>query len=184
MSNGAWTRLLLGSLLLSALWIYASRVPTQATNSPAPPSPQVGFNAPDFTLQTPGGQSLTLSQLRGKVLLVNVWASWCPPCRAEMTAFENVYRQYQDAGFVVLAVNSTIQDNAADAVSFARGLGLTYPILLDTQGAVTQAYQVRALPTSFFIGRDGKIRDVIMGGTMNEAAIASRVQTLLREAAN
>ena len=127
---------------------------------------------------------MTLSALRGKVVLVNVWASWCPPCRAEMAAFETVYRQYQDAGFVTLAVNSTFQDSEASAVTFAQGLGLTYPILLDTQGTVTQRYQVRALPTSFLIGRDGKIREVILGGSMNEATIASRIQTLLREPPN
>ncbi len=184
MSNSAWYRLLLSIMLAGALWIYVSRVPTQTTDSPTPPSPQVGFRAPDFTLQTPGGQTLTLSQLRGKVILVNVWASWCPPCRAEMTAFEHVYKQYQDAGFVILAVNSTVQDNAANAVSYARELGLTYPVLLDTQGTVTQAYQVRALPTSFFVGRDGRIRDVVMGGTMNEATVASKVQALLGESAN
>jgi peroxiredoxin len=184
MSNGNWNRLLFGIVLLSVLWIYVSRVPTEAINAPAPANPQTGFAAPDFTLQTMSGQSMTLSKLRGKVVLVNVWASWCAPCRAEMPAIENVYQQYRDSGFVTLAVNATFQDSEVDAAAFAQRLGLTFPILLDTKGTVTQLYQVRALPTSFFIGRDGKIREVVFGGAMNEATIASKIQMLLNEGVN
>ncbi len=184
MSDANWNRLLVGIVLLGVLWIYVSRVPVEASNTPAPATPQTGFTAPDFTLKTINGQSMTLSSLRGKVVLINIWASWCAPCKAEMPAIENVYRRYRDSGFVTLAVNSTIQDNQADAVAFAQRLGLTFPILLDTDGTVTRLYQVRALPTSFIVGRDGKIRDVILGGAMNEATIASKIQSLLSEGAH
>jgi thiol-disulfide isomerase/thioredoxin len=176
-----WRRLVIGVVVLSAIWIYVSRVPTGTASSTALPNPQVGFAAPDFALDTLDGQSMKLSGLRGQPVLVNLWASWCPPCRAEMPALDAVYRKYRDAGFVVVAVNTTYQDTETDARAFVQRLGLSFPILLDRDGTTSQRYKLQGLPTSYFVGRDGVIRDIVIGGPMNETTIASKVEALLNE---
>jgi peroxiredoxin len=167
-------------LLLGLVWIWASSAPNGVTGGTIP-APQAGFLAPDFTLQTLDGQTITLSDLRGQVVLVNLWASWCPPCRAEMPAIERTYQDFRAQGFTVLAVNSTVQDKLADAQAFVTQNGLTFPIPLDESGDVTRQYRVSSLPTSFFIGRDGLIREVVIGGPMAEALLRSRVEQLLKE---
>ena len=175
-------RFFYGFLLLAGLWwIGVSAVPEANTSSGGIPAPQTGFLAPDFTLTTLDGQKVTLSNLRGQVILLNIWASWCPPCRAEMPAMQRVWEEYQFQGVVVLAVNSTVQDTLTDAQTFVTENVLTFPIPLDTQGEVTRLYRVSSLPTSFFIGADGVIREVVIGGPMAEALLRSRVEQLLKE---
>jgi cytochrome c biogenesis protein CcmG, thiol:disulfide interchange protein DsbE len=98
-----------------------------------------------------------------------------------MPAIEHTYRDYKDQGLVVLAINSTVQDQLTDAQAFVTANGLTFPILLDTSGEVTRLYKVSALPTSFFIDRDGLIHEVVIGGPMAEALLRSRVEQLLQE---
>ncbi len=177
------TRLFYGVVLLAGLlWIWASATPQGATTGGGIPAPQAGFLAPDFTLTTLDDETVTLPDLRGQVVLLNIWASWCPPCRAEMPAMQRVWEEYQSRGVVVLAVNSTVQDTPADAQNFVTENGLTFPIPLDTGGEVTRLYRVSSLPTSFFIGADGVIREVVIGGPMAEALLRSRVEQLLKEA--
>ena len=166
-------------LLVGLVWIAFSADRSGVSTNGLIPAPQTGFLAPDFTLQTVDGETVTLADLRGRAVLVNVWASWCAPCRAEMPAMQRVYDEYKDQGLVVLAVNSTVQDSLANVQSFAAELGLTFPILLDTDGTATALYQVRALPYSFFIGRDGVIREVVPGGPMSEALLRTRVEMIL-----
>lgn len=168
-------------LILGLIWIGVSRVPLGTQLSESIAAPQTGFKAPDFSLNDMDGNSFRLSDLRGKVVLVNIWASWCPPCRAEMPAINRVYQQYKDQGFVVLAVDSAIQDTLANAKIFATENKLSFPILLDQQGLVTRLYQVQSLPSSFFINADGTIDEVVIGGPMAEALLVSRVEKLLRE---
>jgi cytochrome c biogenesis protein CcmG/thiol:disulfide interchange protein DsbE len=178
-----WTLATASILVLGVIWTFASRVPVAATTGGAPPpSPRQGFSAPDFTLETLDGDHVNLSDLRGKAVLVNFWASWCPPCRAEMPAIEKVYRAYKDLGFEVLAVNTTNQDEVDAASAFVRELGLTFPIPLDRTGAVSASYNLHGLPSSYFVGPDGVIRSVVVGGPMSEALIQSKVEDLLREA--
>ena len=178
-----WTVLMVSVVALGAVWTFVSRAPLAATTGGAPPpSARAGFSAPDFTLDRLGGGQMVLSGLRGKAVIVNLWASWCPPCRAEMPALEKVYRAYQDQGLEVLAVNTTAQDSEAAAAAFARDFGLTFPILLDRTGAVSNRYLLRGLPTTFFIDRQGVIREVVVGGPMSEAVIESKVQALLKDA--
>lgn len=172
-----------GLILLAGLvWIAVSAAPQGSTTGGKIPAPQAGFLAPDFTLETLSGETVTLSSLRGKVVLLNIWASWCPPCRAEMPAMQRVWEEYQAQGVVVLAVNSTAQDTLADAQRFVSDYGLTFPIPLDRSGEVTRLYRVSSLPTSFFIGADGVIREVVIGGPMAEALLRSRIEQLLKEA--
>lgn len=168
-------------LAFGLAWIMLSASsPGQIESNQA--APAAGFYAPDFTLQTLDGQTLTLSELRGRPILLNLWASWCLPCRAEMPALQRVYEEHQSKGFLVLAVNATNQDNPAAARAFVGELSLTYPILLDEQGEVSRLYALRALPTSFFIGADGKIAEVVVGGPLSDALLAIRVEQLLGEA--
>ncbi|MEJ2265644.1 MAG: TlpA disulfide reductase family protein [Anaerolineales bacterium] len=182
MDGRRWTALTLTVLALGLAWTFASRAPVAATTGGAPPpSPREGFSAPDFTLDSLDGGQTTLSDLRGQIVLVNLWASWCLPCRAEMPAIERVYRSYKDLGLEVLAVNATNQDSVDAARAFVQERGLTFPVLLDRTGSVSAAYNLRGLPSSFFIDRQGVIRSVVIGGPMNEALIQSKVESLLKE---
>lgn len=178
---GRWSLLALAVLLLGAVWTWAARIPDPQAAIARPASPTVGFPAPDFTLQTLAGQSVALSEQRGQVVVVNLWASWCGPCRAEMPAIQQVYDAQRERGLQVLAVNSTVQDSADHARAFADELGLTFPILLDRDGDTTRSYAVRALPSTFIIDRAGIIREVIFGGPISAATLESKIQPLLAE---
>jgi cytochrome c biogenesis protein CcmG, thiol:disulfide interchange protein DsbE len=168
-------------LVFGAAWIWASAAPPGDTASGQIPAPQVGFLAPDFTLEDLEGNTYSLSDLRGRPILVNFWASWCPPCRAEMPAIQRTYQAYQEDGLLVLAVNAANQDSLAEASRFVEQHNLTFPILLDRDGSVSRLYEVRSLPTSFFFDREGKIRDVVVGGPMAEALLRVRAEQLLEK---
>jgi cytochrome c biogenesis protein CcmG/thiol:disulfide interchange protein DsbE len=176
--NKHWTLTAIGILLLGALWMAWSAVPAGGTTDGNPPAPIEGFLAPDFELTTLEGETIRLSGLRGKAVLVNFWASWCPPCRSEMPAMQQIYTEYGPDGFVILAINSTHQDRLTDVQSFVTERSLTFPILLDHAGQVSADYQIRSLPTSFFIDSDGIIREVVIGGPMAEALLRTRAASL------
>ena len=178
-----WEIVMLISLLAGIVWTVFSRVPS-AIGAPlsSSPSPREGFLAPDFTLDTLQGEKVTLSHLRGKIVVVNFWATWCLPCRKETPALEKAYEQYEDSGMVILGVNLTDQDSVSDVESFVQEFKLTYPILLDRDGSVSNLYQIEGLPTTFFINREGIIRTMIVGGPMSETFIRSKIETLLKEA--
>jgi cytochrome c biogenesis protein CcmG, thiol:disulfide interchange protein DsbE len=168
-------------ILLSGLaWIVVSADKTDSATAGLIPAPQKGFLAPEFKLETPNGQSIALTDARGKAVLVNVWATWCPPCRAEMPTIEKVYEEYHDRGLVVLGVNSTFQDEPPQIVPFINQYSITFPILLDVNGEVSNLYELRSLPTSFFIGRDGVIKEVVVGGPMSEALLRSNIEEIIK----
>lgn len=169
-------------LLAGAGWIWISAATPGAVTQGQIPAPREGFLAPDFTLMSSSGQEIHLADLRGKPVIINLWASWCPPCKAEMPALERVYQAYEDQGLQVIAVNATYQDTRAAADSFARSEGLTFPIVYDTDGSVSKEYQLQALPSTFFVGADGKIQTVVLGGPMSEALLRSKVEQLLGSA--
>jgi len=173
-------RVLTGILLLFALAWTVWTAPAGGVASAGPASaPRAGFNAPDFSLSTLDGGTVTLSDLRGQAVVLNLWTTWCPPCKAEMPAMQRVFADYQDQGLVVLAINATSQDSLSEIAPFRDDYGLTFPILLDLEGTVSRLYLLRSLPTTYFIGRDGVIREVIVGGPMAEALIRTRVEALL-----
>lgn len=167
-------------LIAGAAWIAISAEATDASTLGNTSAPQSGFAAPDFTLKTPSGESYTLSELKGQAVLVNLWATWCPPCRAEMPAIQKMYAEYKDQGFIVLAVDMTYQDNPFAVVPFTETHKLTFPILLDETGDVGNAYQIRSLPSSYFINRNGIINEVIIGGPMSEALLRTRIEEILK----
>jgi thiol-disulfide isomerase/thioredoxin len=178
-----WRLVMVWVFVIGAGWTLLSREPAASSAAHMlQTSPQEGFLAPDFTLDSLAGDQVALSALRGKVVLVNLWASWCGPCRAEMPAIDRVYRANRSRGFEVLAVDATNQDSESNARAFVEQLGLTFPILLDRTGSVSQRYLLRALPTSFFVDRRGVIRSIMVGGPMSEALISTKIEDLLQEA--
>ena len=168
-------------LILGMVWIGLSTEKGNSIQNGRLPVPQKGFSAPDFTLQTLDGEEVTLSEFNGQIVLINLWASWCGPCRAEMPALQNIHQKYKDQGVVILAVNVTYQDDIASAETFVNELGITFPILMDSNAEVAHLYQLRSLPTSFFVDKDGRITEVVIGGPMAEALLQSRIESLLKE---
>lgn len=177
-----WLAFSLAILTVGAAWTALSAAPARATTDGRIPSPREGFLAPDFELVTLSGDRIRLEDQRGSVVVVNFWASWCPPCRAEMPDLREVYEANQGRGLEILAVNVAYQDNRQDAERFVREFGLPFPILLDTSGEVANRYLMRALPTTFFIDRQGVIREVIIGGPMSTTTLQTTVENLLEEA--
>jgi peroxiredoxin len=111
--------------------------------------------ARDFTLKTVDGGEVTLSGLRGQVVFLNFWATWCPPCRAEMPSMEALYQRFKDQGLAFAAID--LMENAAAVEGFVRENGFTFPVLLDAGGMAGGQYGVQAVPTTFILDRDGGI---------------------------
>lgn len=121
--------------------------------------------APSFTIQTLTGETVSLEDFRGKRILLNFWATWCPPCKEEMPDMQTLYNEFKDQDFVVLAVNVTITEKSSEAVTkFVEDYDLNFPILMDEKGEVAHQYEILSYPTSFFIDSDGIIRKKIVGG--------------------
>jgi thiol-disulfide isomerase/thioredoxin len=118
--------------------------------------------APDFTLQSLDGKNMSLSDLRGKAVLLNFWATWCTPCKIEMPWFVELQRQYGAQGLQIVGV---VMDDASkeDIAKFAKDMGVNYPILIGKEAIGDQYGGIPYLPETFFIGRDGKIVDKILG---------------------
>ncbi|MCI0521050.1 MAG: TlpA family protein disulfide reductase [Chloroflexi bacterium] len=167
-------------LLAAAVWIAYSRVPGDGRAAGGAELPHAGFSAPLFSLATPQGGLVTLADLRGRPVIINFWATWCPPCREEMPALQEVYAAYKAQGLEILAVNATNQDDPAQAAAFAAEYGLAFPILLDMQGEVAGQYQIQSFPTTFFINSQGVIQEVVIGGPMAEALLRVRVEQLMQ----
>jgi peroxiredoxin len=143
-----------------------------------PPPVGRGSEAPAFDLQRLDGESLTLTQLRGKVVLVNFWATWCESCKDEMPAMETLYRELNGAGFDLIAIS--VDDDRAIVAAFRDELGLTFPILLDPEKNAATAYQTFRFPESFLIGQDGIVVERYIGPKEWAApAYVSRIRRLL-----
>ncbi|HEY9028721.1 MAG TPA: TlpA disulfide reductase family protein [Burkholderiaceae bacterium] len=139
-----------------------------------------GSRAPDFTLRSSDGRNVRLEELRGQVVLVNFWATWCGPCREEMPHLNALYDKYRKSGVVLLGVN--IDDDPATALATAGKLGVSFPVLLDTDKKVSKLYDLSTMPSTVVIDRDGKLRYVHRGyreGT--EAEYEQTLRGLLKE---
>jgi cytochrome c biogenesis protein CcmG/thiol:disulfide interchange protein DsbE len=119
------------------------------------PTPFIAKPAPPFTLTLFDGSTLSLAELRGTVVFLNFWASWCPPCRAEAPALEAAWQKYREHGVVFLGVN--IQDKEESARAFIDDFGITYPNGIDRGSRIAIEYGVWGLPETFFIDRDGRV---------------------------
>ncbi|MCS6802076.1 MAG: TlpA disulfide reductase family protein [Chloroflexota bacterium] len=165
-------------LLLSMVGIVGLRFATLPRDAPVTAldtsaTARVNDPAPLFTARTLQGEAVNLANYRGKLVILNFWASWCGPCRSEMPAIEAASIRYRDAGVVFLGVN--VQEASATVTAFVDEFKLTFPILLDPNGAISAVYRVRSLPTTFFIDRDGILREQFTG-EMNASVIDRRVR--------
>ncbi len=140
---------------------------------------RVGEVPPDFTLKDLNGKTWTVSELKGKPVVLNFWATWCAPCKFEMPALESVYQKYKDKGLVVLAVDIKTDNGEAAVRKYQQELGMSFPIVMDSTGETENNYRVRAYPTSFFIGKDGKLREVKRGAFMSADQIAASVDKIV-----
>lgn len=136
--------------------------------------------APDFTLKSKDGGNIRLQDLRGEVVLLNFWASWCGPCRQEMPLMDEIYKEYKDLGFTILAVN--VDEDSADADRFLASVPVSFPILYDQKSKVSELYKVDAMPTTVLIDRDGNKRFLHRGFKEGyEDEYAKQVKKLVRE---
>lgn len=172
-----------GLLILMALvfgigWIQFTRLPEDVVAADQSiEAPSSGFLANDFTLTGLDGKEYQLSTFRGKPVILNIWATWCPPCRAEMPAFEKVWQRYNRGDVMILAVNE--RESPATIERFQQNVvEVTFPILLDANSEVSRLYSVMGLPTTFFIDAEGRIQTVSMGG-MDEATLLANIQRIL-----
>ena len=141
------------------------------------PAPEVGRLAPSFTLIDLEGNQVSLSDFRGETVFVNFWATWCPPCRAEMPDIEAVYQEYKDKGVVVIGVDILEPEDVVR--QFVEQGGYSWIFVLDTSGEVAANYEIAAIPTSFFIDREGIIQAVNIGA-MTERAIENKLAETIR----
>jgi peroxiredoxin len=134
---------------------------------------------PDFTLKSMSGENLRLEEYRGKVVLINFWASWCGPCRQEMPILQKIHDRYEPLGFTVLGVN--VDEKQEKARKIVERLDVDFPLLLDTDQLVSEAYDVNAMPYSVLVGRDGKINYIHRGYKPgDENQYVNRLKQLLR----
>ena len=117
-----------------------------------------GTKAPDFELESTDGTMVKLSSYQGKVVFLNFWATWCPPCRAEMPSMQELYEQFSDKGLVMLAVD--LQESKEKVIAFMEEFKLDFPAILDVSGRVGRKYGVRSIPTTYLIDPGG---DIIVG---------------------
>jgi peroxiredoxin len=124
-------------------------------------APRTGYTAPDFTLPDLRGRPYRLSDFRGRVVFLNLWATWCPPCRMEMPAMEALYKRFKQRDFVMLAVAQ--EDNAAGVRAFAEEMGLSFPVLLDPDASLSPRYGATGYPETFIIDRSGQVVNHTIG---------------------
>lgn len=178
-SRFTWTLVLVGSFLLGVTWIIQSRDSVQQNSAAAATTeaPIAGYRAPDFTLQTLAGETVTLSELQGQAVVLNFWATWCPPCRAEIPFFQEASRKYNGQ----VAILGIDDGESPDTVApFVAELRMTYPIPLDRDGVVSRQYGVNSLPSTFFVDGRGIIRKVHIG-IINQGLLEEQIGRLLAQ---
>lgn len=168
MRRSTLTLALTGLALIGVAIVAWYALPREGTLAPAgaedcAPAQQADAAAPKLTLELLSGGRLSLEDLGGEVVLVNTWATWCPPCREELPALEAVHRRYEDQGLRVLGVN--IGESRDEVQHFVTRSGLTFPILLDPNEDALRAFGSISLPSSFLIDRDGRVRARWFGAT-------------------
>lgn len=170
-----WNTVILIVLLAGVGWIWVNRLPGGAGASASgglPPAPAVGHPAPDFSVRDTTGKTFKLSELRGTPVVLNFWATWCPPCQAELPELQAGSERL--AGQVaIIGVNQG--ETPEEVKALADQLGLTFQMPLDETMDVSRAYSVRSLPTTFFVDRAGVIRSMQIG-PLTEATLAQHLR--------
>lgn len=136
--------------------------------------------APDFTLKSASGENLRLSELRGDVVMINFWASWCGPCRQEMPILSELHDKYKSMGFTVLGVN--VEENSAEARKLLKETPVSFPVLFDNKSTVSKQYDVVAMPSTVLVDRNGNMRYLHKGYKPGlENTYIEQVRSLIRE---
>ena len=164
-------------LIVGAAYFLFQTIPSETDLSAIPV--KVNYSAPALSLTDIDGQPVSLADLRGQVVLVNLWATWCPPCKKEMPELESFYKKHKNDGFTIVAVNDG--DPIADVVQFVKDYRLTFPVWLDpTYIATEQAFKTLNLPSSYIINREG---DVILSwlGGINRKNLEKYVSPVIEE---
>ncbi len=160
------------------LWVLAAGALLYHLTPAAPPQPmREGSTAPSFSVHTLRGEEVDLASLRGRVVLVNFWATWCPPCRLEIPGFQSVYEDYKDRGFTVVGL-STDQGGESDVRAFIQQHGISYPIAMAPRAVMREYGGIDLLPQSFLIDRKGKVRKMVTG-VFSEAVLRRSLDQLL-----
>ena len=143
-----------------------------------PMTVKIGDLAPEIDLQSVTGDHIVLSKLEGRPVIVNFWATWCGPCRAEFPTLVRKYKQYQDQGLVILGVNYQDDNNDQGILNFMRNSLVAFPIVRDLDERYGRMYRINGLPTSFFIDRKGIVRDIVVGGPMDDDFIDQQMKKI------
>ena len=136
--------------------------------------------APAFTLPSRGGDTVSLASLKGKVVMLNFWASWCGPCRQEMPLLEQMHKRYSALGFTLVGVN--VDANSKDAEEWLTKTPVSFPVLFDRESKVSAMYDVKAMPSTVFIDRKGNVRALHKGYKAgDEGEYLNQIRALLKE---
>ena len=136
--------------------------------------------APTFALPSRGGDTVTLEKLKGQVVMINFWASWCGPCRTEMPLLDQMYKRYSSLGFTLLGVN--VESDTKDAEKLLQQVPVSFPVLFDKENKVSKLYEVNAMPSTVFIDRKGNVRYLHRGyKNGDEGEYLNQIRALLKE---
>jgi len=160
----------------SAATVGRAIVAKAASQGDAKVGNRIGFTAPDFTLPTVDNREISLSDYRGRPVILNFWATWCGPCRYEVPAFKTFYERYPEEEVVIIAVNT--QDDPDSARGYARADGLKFLIPIDPRGVVAGMYNVRGMPTTFFINEAGIITSIKIGPFLSVDEMEERMTSV------
>jgi len=161
------------SVILNCAILLFAQIPISLANT-------VDGPAPDFTLEGADGQRMQLSDLRGEIVMINFWASWCGPCRQEMPLLDQLHNQYKALGFTVLGVN--VEENPVKAKDLLKQIPVSFPILFDSDNKVSKRYNVIAMPSTILVDRNGNMRYLHQGYQPGyEMQYQDQVRALIRE---
>lgn len=170
-----------GLLAIALLWLVAAQGCTSSdqdvNGDELAPAPKVGRLAPDFTLSDLEGDQVSLSDFRGKTVLLNFWATWCPACRVEMPDIEAMYQKYKDKDVAVIGVD--LLESKGRVFDFVQRGGYSWVFVIDAKGEVARDYRIIDIPTSFFVDSEGIIRAVNIGA-MSEETIEAKLASAMR----
>ncbi len=172
------------TLLIVLLVMITSTVACTKQTEVRDTRPEQNFLAPDFQLTNSQGEVVQLAKLQGKPVFINFWASWCPPCKAEMPVIQTAYEKYKEE-IVFISINVTIDEQSKDdPLKFLQDGGYTFPVYWDDaddiKKTVAYRYLIRSIPTSFFIDKSGMIKYKVIGA-VNEAMLEQNLQGIIKE---